>query len=236
MRDNPGVETVDRPTSQFAPTHPHRRLSRPEAQALTRRRLLDAAAEVFGERGFRSASLTDVADRAGYTIGAVYSNFATKDALFHALMRERLELTEAGLDAAFDDGEAGGATRAESVESRIEAELDRLKAAEDAVPARWWRLLYEYRTYAAADQGAWAELAATDRRCREIIARHIEEFAVSIGLELPASPIQLAELSMALADGLRAAYAEGRSSLTSGEGLRLVVKGLLATATRIDRA
>ena len=60
---------------------------------------MNAAADVFGEKGFRAASLTDVADRAGYTIGAVYSNFASKDELFRALMIERLNLFEAGLAA-----------------------------------------------------------------------------------------------------------------------------------------
>jgi len=236
MRDNPDVKTADLPGIQLDPTTNPRRLSRPETQALTRRRLLDAAADVFGEQGFRAASLTDVADRAGYTIGAVYSNFATKDALFHALMRERIELTEAGLAWAFDHDEGGRQGSTRSVEDRIEEELDGLKAAEDSVPPRWWRLLYEYRTYAAGNEAAWAELAAADRRCREIIARRIERFAASVGLELPASPIELAELSQAMADGLRAAHAEGRSSLTSGEGLRLVVGALLSTARRIEPA
>jgi hypothetical protein len=40
--------------------------------------------------------------------------------------------------------------------------------------------------------------------------------------------MELAGLTMALTDGLRAAHAEGRSSMTSGEGLRLVVKALIA--------
>jgi AcrR family transcriptional regulator len=235
MRDNPDVKSADLPGAQLDPPIP-RRLSRPEAQALTRRRLLDAAADVFGEQGFRAASLTDVADRAGYTIGAVYSNFPTKDALFHALMRERLELTEAGMAMALDQDGALGEVSTRSLEDRIEDELDGLKAAEDSVPPRWWRLLYEYRAYAAGNETAWAELAAAELRCREIIARRIERFAGSVGLELPASPIELAELSQAMSDGLRAAHAEGRSSLTSGEGLRLVVKALMSTATRSEPA
>jgi AcrR family transcriptional regulator len=54
--------------------------------------VLEAAADVFGEKGLRAASLSDVADRAGHTIGAVYSNFASKDDVFRALMVERLRL------------------------------------------------------------------------------------------------------------------------------------------------
>ena len=203
---------------------------------LTRRRLLDAAAEVFGEKGFRAATLADVADRAGYTIGAVYSNFANKDEVFHALMRERLRSVEEGLAATLLEDASVTGTSIPSVGDRIEQELDRLAAAEDAVPSRWWRLLYEYRTYAATEPAAWAELSDAERRCREIIAGHIAEFATSVGLLLPTSAMELAELSAALGDGLRAAHAEGRSTMTSGQGLRIVVKALLATSPRVDPA
>ncbi len=211
-------------------------MTRHEAQLLTRHRLLDAAAEVFGEKGFRAATLADVADRAGYTIGAVYSNFANKDGVFHALMRERLRSVEESLAGTFQDDPSGTGSSSASVDDRIEVELDRLAAAEDAVPPRWWRLLYEYRTYAATDPAAWAELSDAERRCREIIGRHIAAFATSVGLLLPTSGIELAELSTALIDGLRAAHAEGRSEMTSGQGLRLVVKALLATSSRVEPA
>ena len=237
MRDNPDVETLDRPTGKASPAAPRRRrLSRSEAQALTRRRVLEAAAEVFGEKGFRAASLTDVADRAGYTIGAVYSNFASKDELFHGLMRERIRMAEEGLAAAFQGDESRAVSSAGSIEDRIERVLDRMAAAEDAVPPRWWRLLYEYRAYAAADPAAWAELSNSDRRCRDIIASYIERFAASVGLILPVPATEAAELNMALTDGLRAAHADGRSRMTSGEGLRLVVSALLAASARVDPA
>jgi AcrR family transcriptional regulator len=208
-----------------------RRLTRVEAQTLTRRRLLEAAAEVFGEKGFRSASLTDVADHAGYTIGAVYSNFASKDELFHALMRERLDMFEKGLAASLPRHDPTSGRSGDSVEELIERELDRMAAAEDAVPSRWWRLLNEYRTHAATDPAAWAELASAERRCREIIADYIEQFSAAIGTVPPMPAIEIAELSVALTDGLRAAHADGRSRMTSGEGLRLVTKLLMAGST-----
>ena len=234
-RDNPDVKTVERQVTPPARIGGRRRrLTRAEAQAVTRRRLLDAAADVFGDQGFRAASLTDVADRAGYTIGAVYSNFASKDELFHALMGERLRMTEEGLAAAFRDGGSSVASSTGSVEDRIERELDRMAAAEDAVPPRWWRLLYEYRAYAATDPVAWAEVSDADRRCREIIARHIERFAASVGQVLPMPAIEAAELTMALVDGLRAAHADGRSTMTAGEGLRLVVSALMAMSAQVD--
>jgi hypothetical protein len=90
-RHNLDVKAVDSRAAQ--PADPvRRRLTRAEAHAQTRQRVLEAAADGFGEKGFRAASLSDVADRAGHTIGAVYSNFASKDELFRALMVERLRL------------------------------------------------------------------------------------------------------------------------------------------------
>jgi len=188
-----------------------RRLRRHESQSLTRARLLEAASDVFAEQGFRGATIADVAERAGYTIGAVYSNFESKDALFRALMTERLEQVESDLAGAF--GDEGGNLDG-TVDERIEHELDRLQAAEDAVPERWWRLLGDYRAYVRHQPQANAELAALDRRCTEIIARHLDWFAADVGIDLPMPPMVLVELMNALTDGLRVAHAEGRASMT----------------------
>ncbi len=50
----------------------------------TRSLLLDAAEQVFAERGFISATLDDIAKAAGYSKGAIYKYFATKEELFLA--------------------------------------------------------------------------------------------------------------------------------------------------------
>jgi AcrR family transcriptional regulator len=55
----------------------------------TRARLLEAAAEVFAKKGYERASVDDVAQAAGFTKGAVYWNFASKEELFLALVHER---------------------------------------------------------------------------------------------------------------------------------------------------
>ena len=77
-------------------------LSRQESQAQTRRRLLDAAAEVFAERGFGAAPLEEIAERAGYSRGAVYSNFEDKDDLFLALLARSSDQMVAELDDMLD--------------------------------------------------------------------------------------------------------------------------------------
>ncbi|MFC9355228.1 TetR/AcrR family transcriptional regulator, partial [Rhodococcus sp. NPDC057014] len=51
----------------------------------TRRRLLDAAVEVFAENGFGRSTVEQICERGGYTRGAFYSNFASLDEMFFAM-------------------------------------------------------------------------------------------------------------------------------------------------------
>jgi AcrR family transcriptional regulator len=56
-----------------------------------RQALLDAAVELFAERGFRTATVDDVVGRAGYSKGAFYWHFSSKDDLFFTLFDERID-------------------------------------------------------------------------------------------------------------------------------------------------
>jgi AcrR family transcriptional regulator len=69
---------------------PRQRRTRDEQRAETRARLLDAAAEVIAARGLDGASIDEIADRAGYTRGAFYSNFSGKPELLVELCEQRL--------------------------------------------------------------------------------------------------------------------------------------------------
>src|SRR3954467_2346063 len=51
---------------------------------LTRKRLIDAAAEVFAEKGYDGAGVQEIATRAGLTTGAIYGRFSGKAQLLHA--------------------------------------------------------------------------------------------------------------------------------------------------------
>jgi AcrR family transcriptional regulator len=100
------------------------RLSRAESRVLTRERLLDAAADVFNRLGYHGASLEAVAEAAGYTKGAVYSNFATKGDLFLALHRRYTarQITEQSATLATlsleELAERGGASLVEQARSQ----------------------------------------------------------------------------------------------------------------------
>ncbi|KIF77882.1 TetR family transcriptional regulator [Streptomyces sp. 150FB] len=66
-----------------------RRLTRAETKARTRSLLLDAAARVFARKGYAGASVEEIAESAGFSTGALYSNFASKDELFIELLSSR---------------------------------------------------------------------------------------------------------------------------------------------------
>ena len=65
------------------------RLSRKEKQAQTRACLMHSAATVFARRGLQQASIEEVAEDAGFTKGAFYANFKSKEELFLAMLDER---------------------------------------------------------------------------------------------------------------------------------------------------
>ncbi|HST55197.1 MAG TPA: TetR/AcrR family transcriptional regulator [Solirubrobacteraceae bacterium] len=65
-----------------------KRPSRAEKQAQTRAQLIDAAGRVFARRGYETATVEEIAEEAGYSHGAVYSNFAGKEDLFLAVFEQ----------------------------------------------------------------------------------------------------------------------------------------------------
>src|SRR3984957_19712564 len=71
------------------------RTGQAERTRTTRRKLLDAAMRIFAQEGFEAARLEDIAAGAGYTRGAFYANFKSKEDIFFALfeewVRERIE-------------------------------------------------------------------------------------------------------------------------------------------------
>src|SRR2546430_2525080 len=67
------------------------RLTREQSKANTRERLLVAARTVFASRGFNGASVEEIASEAGFSTGALYSNFDGKEDLFLVLMEREIE-------------------------------------------------------------------------------------------------------------------------------------------------
>ena len=94
------------------------RLERRQVQSDARRELmLDAARAVFGRLGIEGASIREIAREAGYTPGAIYSYFDSKDAIYGALLAESLERLHGAVNAAGTDA----ATPADLLEAKAGA-------------------------------------------------------------------------------------------------------------------
>lgn len=90
-----------------SPAASRREQRRAQHQDLSRAQLLDAAEEVFGRKGFHETTLKEIAERAGFSVGSVYSFFENKDDLFRQIfLRRGEEFTAASADVLTGDGSA----------------------------------------------------------------------------------------------------------------------------------
>lgn len=159
----------------------------------TRRRLLDAAAEVFAETGFAKASLEEIARRAGYTRGAFHWHFSTKEELLVAVLRDRLSRRVAATDLVVDAAKDFAAFNREQ----------RSRTTPISAPERsgWALLVLEFWLAAARDPELLAEAAALKADARLAIERQVVELAEASNIELPLPASTLAAALIALEDG-----------------------------------
>jgi AcrR family transcriptional regulator len=159
-----------------------------------RRALLDAAARVFARQGIDGASVGDVAAAAGFTKGAVYSNFGSKDDLVAALVEDRVSAyLELGL-AAVSGADA-------SLDDKARALGDRLTRAADE--QRDWHLLFLELWQRAVRSGAGEGVFLQRRRelhaaVTDAVRAHLDQ---APGVP-PLPPAELATVLMALSNGL----------------------------------
>jgi AcrR family transcriptional regulator len=169
------------------------RLTRAEKKAETRQRLLDAAGRVFARRSFHGASVDEIAEEAGFSKGAVYSNFASKEDLFLALLERRI------------DERIKEIARVVESDAPIEHQLN--EAARGFIDfvgedSPWALLFTEFWAYAVRDPELRPRIAARLENMRSQLARLIEQRSTELGLELPRSPYELALTIMAMANGM----------------------------------
>jgi len=165
--------------------------SREEKKALTRRKLLDAAAELIAKNGAAGTSLDDIAERAGLTKGAIYSNFASKDELIWALAGDLPTIDFADV---FD--------RDRSLADNLE-ELGRVLAKElSRTSDRSWMLALEIMQHAIRNAKMRRRLVAEQRANQSFSASALAELATATGDALPLPAEQLHVVVDALAFGL----------------------------------
>ncbi len=160
---------------------------------LTRDHLLDAAAQVLAERGFHGASLDEVAAAAGFTKGAVYSNFKNKEDLFLALLERYWELeSEALRDALASDVPP---------ESRL-SDFVALIRDQMQTPGNWPALYLEFCVYAIRHPAARARLVQLNDAIVDSVAEILEAERVRWGIETDEPAKQVAMIIDALFRGV----------------------------------
>src|ERR1700693_4527602 len=156
---------------------PHRRQT--ERTRATRRKLLDAAKRIFAKDGFEAARLEDIAADAGYTRGAFYANFKSKEDIFFALfeerVRERIESLPDALRRYSDPNEKLVALRTHY--------------AELAKDRRLVLISMEFKLFALRHPEAHARLRNRHRRIRASFGELFSEIMDALGKTAPiASP------------------------------------------------
>jgi AcrR family transcriptional regulator len=167
---------------------PRRRLTRAEAKNRTRQLLLEAAASVFARKGFAGASVEEIAEAAGYSIGAVYSNFGSKEELF-------LELSAAYRSDLI--AEAAGTVREHGTGT---GELGRLLARAADKDADFALLHSEFWAYAVRNPRVLDTMAARLDAPRQALEALVRADLEQRGAE--ASAAVVATVVAALVDGL----------------------------------
>ena len=141
----------------------------------TRDHLLAGAARVFAERGFHGATLDEVAALVGFTKGAIYSNFKSKDDLFLALLESRYAQGMTSLREFLE--QADQPHQAADFRARVAGELD------DAVIDDWGSLYQEFLVYALRNPEAREKLADLERADVQSLAALIEVERKKHGIE-----------------------------------------------------
>jgi AcrR family transcriptional regulator len=184
------------PESMASGTTAPRRLTRKEKQAQTRERLLDAGQRVFLRRGLKGSSVEEIAAEAGFTRGAFYSNFKSKQELFVELLHARVYDRYARMAA--ETAAEGGTPR-----ERLRWGIERVRDVQAGEHGKWlFRLWLECLTEAARDDG-FRELAASFwSGNRALLASQTEAAFEELGRKPPLPPEQLATAMIALDIGL----------------------------------
>lgn len=206
---------------------PPKRLTRDESRVRTRERLLEAAAELFAERGVNGASVEQIAEHAGFSRGAFYGNFADKHELVVALLKQRTahEIAEVG------------ALRTSSADETMDRLRDwNIERARNL--DGWFALRTELALYALRNPAARPMVGEVEQLARVAVEEGVRHRFAVLGLEPPADPAFIALIIHSLQDGLllqRFLAPEGTNDGVVVDAVQLVMRALAALSVTSGR-
>lgn len=158
----------------------------------TRARLIQSAEKVFARDGFEAAKLEEIAADAGYTRGAFYANFDSKEDLFFALLEREITSRIAVLEREMDKVREPAAKLNAMRQFFLTNTLDR----------RWCMLALEFKLFAVRHPEVRQRLAAMHRRFVAPRVGFLEEVMTALRRELPASAYATGVAMAALGNSL----------------------------------
>ncbi|MDB6104722.1 MAG: regulatory protein TetR [Gammaproteobacteria bacterium] len=180
-------------------------MSREDSREQTTQRLLDAAQKLIAKKGLEAASVENIAAAAGYTRGAFYSNFSSKDDLFIELLRRDHQKSTAQLTALRDSSLS--VDRLQSGASEVYSQIYR-----DNESFMNWT---EARMLAARDARFRTKLnALVAEKCAQI-ADFTRYFYERVGVAPPLPPEQMAMGFMSMAEGVKLYMMSSPAEMTS---------------------
>jgi AcrR family transcriptional regulator len=182
--------------------------TRAERQAHTRNELVDAAEGLFTAQGFHATSLDAVAAEAGFTKGAVYSNFASKEDLFFTVYERRVDARVAEVERILE----AAPTPQEGIERIIPGNRDRPEADDG-----WMAVFFEFWAHVLRHPELRERFAAQHRRIIDVLAAAM----VESGEEMPDDPHKLATARYAMQLGLQLERLTQPDVVDAGLGLRM---------------
>ena len=182
--------------------------TRAERQAQTRKELVDAAERLFTAQGFHATSLDAVAAEAGFTKGAVYSNFASKEDLFFVVYERRMDVRVAEVERTI----AAAPTPREGIERIIPGNGDRPEASDG-----WMAVFFEFWAHVLRHPELRERFATQHRRIIDALAAAM----VESGEHMPDDPHKLATARYAMQLGLQLERLTQPDVVDAGLGLRM---------------
>ena len=168
------------------------RTARKERQAETRTSLLQSASKLFCKRGMERTSIEEISADAGYTKGAFYANFRSKEELFLVMLDEKFAAEIERIDEVLAGTEDPGEEARHATE-----DVMRLSYADP----EWPKLFFEFAAYAARDENFRQELATRCRAMNERLAGILKRWSEDFPVEPPIPLIDIASMSSMIANG-----------------------------------
>jgi AcrR family transcriptional regulator len=201
------------------------RLTRDQQRQRTRERLLSSALEVFEARGYAESSLEAIAEHAGYTRKAVYSNFAGKSELLLEIVERRFQSHIDRIETLLDE---------ESSPERKTVDVGSVFADYLSQEQTWGKLFHEFCSVASRDEQIGSRFRACFRARKQTVVRLLENETRGRGVELTVPVERLVMGIFALFTGLsveRTIDPEEVDEALFGEMLALLAKSAIAPLT-----